>query len=316
MNWKTCFTEASPFERTALWTLAITFFLIFVGGLVRVSGAGLGCPDWPRCFGLWVPPFTADAVPPPYDPAEFNVINTWMEYFNRLVGLLVGLFILLTFVRAIRFFRSDPTVFGGAAGALLLVLFQGWLGGQVVRSGLEGWMISVHMVVAVLILNVLLFTVYRSMRQRLQIVLPADARTRLSGWLVALILVTLLQIVLGTQIREALSEISASYVTLPRGEWIEQVGLADQVHRAASWLILGLSLAFYAAVRKRRIDGALRELAALNNSAVLLQIVLGAGLVYLALPPALQLFHLGIAAFMTSIQFLALLFVRHATTRA
>lgn len=312
MNWKTLYAESNPFQKTVLWTLGVTFFLIFVGGLVRAAGAGLGCPDWPRCFGLWIPPVTADALPPPYDQAEFNVFKTWLEYVNRLVGVTVGIFILLTFVRAMRFIRSDRTVFGGAAAALLLVLFQGWLGGQLVRSGLEGWMISVHMVVAVLILNILLFTAYRAMRERLQIAISPQTRTRLTLWLSALIVVTILQVVLGTQIREALSEISAMHPALPRGDWIAEVGALDLVHRSFSWLVLGLSIAFYRATKNRTEPGPLRDLAALNNSAVVLQILLGAGLVYLSLPPALQIFHLVIAALMTSIQFLALLFVRHA----
>ncbi len=306
------FKESSGFERTAVWTLGITFFLIFVGGLVRAAGAGLGCPDWPRCFGLWIPPLTADALPPPYDPAEFNVFKTWLEYVNRLVGVAVGAFILVTFVRSIRFFRRNPPVFAGALAALLLVLFQGWLGGQVVRSGLAGWMITIHMLVAVLILNVLLFTWFMSVRERLTFPLSSPLQRKLLWGVSLLIGVTLFQVVLGSQVREALSHVMATLPELARAEWLSEVGRWDPVHRSFSWLVLGASIYVYRVARTFPLGHALRELAVLNNTAVVLQILLGVGLAYMGLPPALQIFHLVVAAFMTSVQFLALLMVTAA----
>lgn len=312
MDWKTLYTKADPFQRTVLWTLGATFFLIFVGGLVRAAGAGLGCPDWPRCFGLWIPPLSPDDLPAPYDPEAFNAFKTWLEYVNRLVGVTVGLFILATFVRARRYVRTDPSVFRGALTSLLLVVFQGWLGGKVVQSELAGWMITIHMLIALLILNVLLFTLYRSMRARVRIQLNAAQQRRLTLILSTLIAVTLLQVALGTQVREALAHVPSD---LPRAEWLESVGARDIVHRSLSWLVLGSALWFYSAVRAMDRLHPLRRLAALNNSVVLMQIVLGAGLAYGGLPPALQIFHLVFAALMTSVQFLAFLFVRHASVR-
>ena len=60
-------TARSPFVRLAVWTTALTYALILVGSLVRASGAGLGCPDWPRCFGSWIPPASAAELPPEFD---------------------------------------------------------------------------------------------------------------------------------------------------------------------------------------------------------------------------------------------------------
>ena len=313
MNWiATVYTPANRFQRTALWTLAITFFLIFVGGLVRAAGAGLGCPDWPRCFGLWIPPIRAESLPPPYDPAEFNVIKTWLEYVNRLVGVAVGLFIIATFIGACRFGRSDRSVFGGATAALVLVLYQGWLGGQVVQSGLEGWMISLHMVIALLILNVLLFTVYRSQRDRLRAAVPGAIRRKALYIISGLLLISFIQIVLGSQIREALAHISDTYPHLARGEWLGEVGALDMIHRSYSWLVLAGAIWFYRAVGPLDHAHAVRDLARLNNSVIIVQILLGAGLAYLGLPPVLQIFHLLLAALMISVQFLALLLLAHA----
>src|SRR5262245_59139243 len=73
---------SSSFQRLALWTTATTYFLILVGGLVRASGAGLGCPDWPRCFGAWVPPASAAELPPQFDASLFNPTLMWTEYLN------------------------------------------------------------------------------------------------------------------------------------------------------------------------------------------------------------------------------------------
>src|SRR5690242_4292591 len=75
--------RSSSFQRLALCTTAITYFLILVGGLVRASGAGLGCPDWPRCFGSWVPPMSAAELPPQFDASLFNPTLMWTEYLNR-----------------------------------------------------------------------------------------------------------------------------------------------------------------------------------------------------------------------------------------
>src|SRR5919109_1152360 len=91
----------SSFQRLALWTTATTYFLILVGGLVRASGAGLGCPDWPRCFGSWIPPLSAAELPPAFDRAQFNPVLMWTEYLNRLLGVSVGIFIFATLVVAI-----------------------------------------------------------------------------------------------------------------------------------------------------------------------------------------------------------------------
>jgi len=93
------------FQRLSLITTLATFFLIFVGGLVRVSGAGLGCPDWPKCFGRWIPPLRAEDLPAGFDEQTFNVTLAWIEYINRLIGVIVGFLILATALMALKHFR-------------------------------------------------------------------------------------------------------------------------------------------------------------------------------------------------------------------
>ena len=155
-------SRLSSFQRLALWTTATTYFLILVGGLVRASGAGLGCPDWPRCFGGWVPPMSAAELPPQFDPSQFNPTLMWTEYLNRVLGVAVGILILATAVSAWRHHRREPRILWTTIAALLLTGFQGWLGGRVVAHELAAWIVTVHMFVALVIVQMLLYVTVRA----------------------------------------------------------------------------------------------------------------------------------------------------------
>ena len=309
MSWRSVFLQLNVFQKTAVITIAVTFLLIFIGGLVRASGAGLGCPDWPKCFGLWIPPLDAADLPSGYDPDQFNVFKTWMEYVNRLVGVIVGFLILLTFAFSTTYIRSRPLVFLCATVSLILVLFQGWLGGQVVQSGLQSWLITLHMVTAVLILNMLILTLYLSVKEHFDFSLESGIKRPLVAVLAVLLLVTVAQVIFGTQVREALESVRQVYPVLERSEWIDRVGAIDLVHRSFSWVVLIMVLLFQYMVWKFKTGPYLYILAAMTTAATLMQIIFGAGLVYLGLPPSFQVLHLWVAAFMTSVPFVALLIV-------
>ena len=150
------------YRRMALWTTAATYFLIFVGGLVRVAGAGMGCPDWPKCFGRWIPPLSLEQLPPEIDPSTFNITLAWIEYGNRLAGVTVGFLIVATAILALIHFRRTPGVLYPSLAAGILVAIQGWQGSQVVASDLQPFIVTIHMVLALLIVSLLLYATLRS----------------------------------------------------------------------------------------------------------------------------------------------------------
>jgi heme a synthase len=302
----------NAYQKTALLTVAATMFLIFVGGLVRASGAGLGCPDWPKCYGRWIPPLTVADLPPGYDPAEFNALKTWTEYINRLIGVLVGLFITATFLQSFRYWKTLPSVVLASFAAFVLVIFQGWLGGQVVRSGLSEGIITAHMILAMIILVTLLYAAYKVMATRFQLVLSPGVRRTLL-WIGGLVLAaTLVQLVLGTQVREAVDAISRG-TDLPRAEWLAAVGRIDEIHRSTSWLVI-LGAAWLSwAVWKHTQSQLLRRLTAVIAALVLCQVAFGVVLTYFAMPPGCQVLHLGFSSFLVCSQFIFLLVVRDCT---
>ncbi len=190
----------TSFQRLAIAATAITYLLIAVGGLVRASGAGLGCPDWPRCFGSWIPPASAAELPPEFDPTQFNPTLMWTEYLNRLLGVTVGFAILAATVSAWRHHRRHPRILWPVVAAVLLTGFQGWLGGRVVAHDLAAWIVTVHMVVALVIVSLLLVAVLESMTNGKPGVAPPGRRA-IARWTCLVIAVSLFQVGLGTQVR-------------------------------------------------------------------------------------------------------------------
>jgi heme a synthase len=279
------------YQKTAITTVLATIVLILIGGLVRAAGAGLGCPDWPQCFGMWIPPTDAADLPAQYDAERFNPVHTWLEYINRLVGVLIGFLITLTFIVSFKYRKKDPviTLFSGLA--FVLVLFQGWLGGQVVRSGLSAGMITIHMIVAMLILAVLLYASFRAMSTRLTITLHSDTRRVLMWISGGILFLTLFQMVLGTQVREEV-DVAKNILELPREVWIDSLGWIYEIHRSFSWLVVILSgvLVFYN--RKFNVSRRLTKLGWIIAGLILVQMFAGIGLEWFDMAGVLQVIHL------------------------
>lgn len=307
MNRHTDHTDSSrrsSFPGLSLATTLATYALIAVGVLVRAAGAGLGCPDWPRCFGRWVPPTSVADLPPGFDPALFNPVNTWLEYVNRLLGVVIGFLIFATLISAWRSHRRVPQIVWPSTAAFVLVGVQGWLGGQVVAKGLHADVLTAHMVLALIIVGLLL---YAHLEARYRGQPGADARDRaaaggtdgrqtLLGRLgLGLGLLTLIQVALGTQVRGILQELEKTGV--PRADWLPLGWWPDLAHRQLALVAVAAAALLVWATRRQRPEHAglrLWSRAILGLSAA--QLAIGLGLAYLAVPPPLQVLHLALAS--------------------
>lgn len=329
--------------RVLSWsTVLAVYFLILVGGIVRSTGSGMGCPDWPRCFGQWVPPTEASQLPDDYQDiyaakraaknerlvgyldalgmndlayriandesilqeAPFNPVKTWIEYVNRLIGVLIGLFIIGTFASSFALRKTDPVVFWISLVSLLLVVFQGWLGSLVVSTNLLPGMVTTHMMLAIVIVALLIWVSERARQWKEQDVLPLQNK-KLNYLLIACIVTFLVQIVLGTKVREGIDEVALALGESGRGEWIENLGINFLVHRSYSLFIFALNALLVYALWKQpgmhsRHKFWLRTLLVLIGA----EILSGAVMAYFAMPAIMQPLHLTIGTLIAGVQFL------------
>ncbi len=283
------------FQRWAVVTTLATYALIAIGGLVRAAGAGLGCPDWPRCFGQWVPPTRVADLPPGFDPSQFNVWKTWTEYVNRGIGVLVGFLILGTLVLAVRHHRGTPRVLWPTVAAFLAVLFEGWLGGMVVRSGLSPWMLSAHLAGALVTVGLLQYaTVCAFFEGGRPLAGLPPWRRRLGLWAAVASALVLAQVALGALVRGQIQ--LAGQGGLERADWLASTGLAYGVHRAfAVLVVIGVVGGAWRALDHARAPWLRRALGATIAFAVL-QPVTGLLLHRLGVPPFAQVLHLWLGA--------------------
>jgi heme a synthase len=283
------------FRKLAFVTTVATYFLIYMGGLVRAAGAGLGCPDWPKCFGNWIPPLHVSQLPPDIDPAHFNFVLAWIEYINRLAGVTVGILIIALLIQAIRVHRKVPNILRTCVAILALVIFQGWQGGQVVASELQPLLISVHMVLAVFIVSLLIYvtqTAWYLERPEL------DRAPTLPGngyWLVWLLAGTsAVQITLGTQIRSQLEILTELFPLAGVAELLSKIGLLENAH-----MLLGIALMLASIHVGMRIlhEGKqasllVRQAAFAMMLVIVIQMATGISLAALDMPALARLFHM------------------------
>ncbi|MGE0043060.1 MAG: heme A synthase [Vicinamibacterales bacterium] len=285
----------SSFQRLALWTTAVTYLLILVGGLVRASGSGLGCPDWPHCFGSWVPPLSAADLPPGFDASRFNLAQTWTEYLNRLLGVSVGFLIFATAISAWRHHRRSPRILWPVIAALLLTGYEGWLGGRVVAHELAPWIVTAHLIVALVIVQLLLYATVWAVLAGDGAPPEAPARPALSRAGIVLVLVTLVQIGIGTQVRGGIDD--AMDAGVARAGALATVGVVDTLHRDWSLVVLGATLVLLlVAWAKHPGARALVKVTYVIVGLTIAQILAGVSLAYMSLPPPSQVVHLTLAS--------------------
>lgn len=292
--------KTTAFQKSITVTITLTILLIGVGGLVRATGSGLGCPDWPKCFGLWVPPTSVDLLPPQYNPQDFNVLRTWTEYLNRLFGVIVGFSIIVMTALSIPQWkiRKSRTIF--SVLTLLLVMFQGWLGAVVVKTELLHWVITLHMIVAMILLGTMLVTKHLSYSTPLfeKNELSSPLRKELLVFFLCILTLTMAQVVLGTQVREEVDIIvnSLEWKDLPREFWLIKAGTIHEIHRSFSWSVFLLTVFLFVRMRRAVIPQTLKFYSVVLGTVIMVQMLVGIVLSYFHLPPVFQILHLVLAA--------------------
>jgi cytochrome c oxidase assembly protein subunit 15 len=342
--------KLNSYQKIALTTVFATLFLILVGGIVRSTGSGMGCPDWPKCFGSWIPPTSVEELPEGYqeifvekrvkknekiagylerlgfteiayeiknDPdikreEEFNATKTWIEYLNRLVGAVIGILVFLTFLSSLKYWKSYRAIPILSFLAVFLTGFQGWLGSIVVSTNLLPGMITVHMILAMVIVNLLLYGAFKASENYVRIDINESLKTKLWNIGLVILILSTIQMILGTQVREEIDSIKnvSSEMIPPRSTWIESLGQIFDFHRTFSWLLVisGVYLGYL--LWKEKIRGQLKKIGIINVALIVAQILIGIGLAYLDVPKILQVLHLVGIALMICAQFLMLLMLK------
>lgn len=316
---------AARFRRLGTLTIFAVYIVILAGGIVRASGAGMGCPDWPTCFGQWVPPTDESQLPANYheiyahgyENTTFNPVKTWTEYANRLVGVTIGFLILLTAWSSRIYLKTDKPTFYLAVLAFFLVGFQGWLGSAVVASNLKPLMITLHMLLALFIVALLIYAISRSQKPLLSTIKADWVSDRFGLVLKITMSMTLIQIAMGTQVREAVDFIAHEHSYIDREYWRDSFPMIFYVHRSFSSLILFTNLwlawTIYKQVEKNSL---LLKVAYVLMSLIITAILAGVSLDRLGFPAVSQPVHLLMANLIFGAQFFLFICLHYANRQS
>ena len=291
------------YRKFAILTIGAVVLLIGIGGVVRTTGSGMGCPDWPKCFGMWIPPTDVSQLPPNYQEIykdhgyasmEFNAVKTWIEYINRLIGVLIGFITLATAALSLRLRKILPQVTRLSILALIMVIVQGGIGAYVVRTNLQVGLITVHMIVALGILLVLIFAYLRSSPPVVQggyteIQIPK------SIWMLGIICLVFLftQVILGTQVREQIDLVAKELGGQNRDKWIASLGKTYHIHKYFYYGVLGSFIAWAWSLNAlAKMLGSIRLTRLLMGLLLGAEIALGIGMHHFGIPAWIQPLHL------------------------
>lgn len=231
------------FYRAVKITLVSVYLIFIAGTVVRMTGSGMGCPDWPKCFGHYIPPteeaqilwhpknkydkgmiivhdkalysakqsFTSGLAFDsthwePYtqhDYATFNVFHTWTEYINRLTSVISGFVFIWLLYCALRYRKKSWVLTFWCFFAFFLMLFEAWMGKKVVDTVLKPKIITAHMVIGLFIIQILIGLLHKLRVQKSQTIVFRKSFLIL---LWAVLCCSLLQIATGTQVRQFVDE--------------------------------------------------------------------------------------------------------------
>ncbi|MCK0130077.1 COX15/CtaA family protein [Flavobacteriaceae bacterium F08102] len=329
-----------PFTTLVKICIFSVYLIILAGATVRMTGSGMGCPDWPKCFGHLIPPTSEEQITwkpntdfkkgyiiihedqlwvsqkaihtegafnranwevyTKHDYASFNATHTWVEYINRLTSAVAGVFFLWLIIRSFAYRKSNKWIPILSFLALGMMLFEAWLGKTVVDSNLSVTKISVHMLVALAIVAVLLIILKLLRTSKVQ--RPYNA---LMKWMVFVaLLTTIVQVLLGIEIRQYV-DIALKEVGLMNKH---HLNLSEQtyflVHRSFSIFVVLINLLLVFKNRKLNLGYRLPNWIMIFLG---IEILTGIIMYYADFPFGTQATHLLFATFLFGLQFYLLL---------
>ncbi|MCP9201091.1 COX15/CtaA family protein [Gramella sp. GC03-9] len=326
-------------------SLILVYLVIIAGAVVRMTGSGMGCPDWPKCFGYYIPPtevselqfqpnrdykkgqviivdeslkvaasdFTSAETYKPenwqnyekHDYAIFNPTHTWVEYINRLFGALAGFAVLIMAFLSFRKWKKKRRITILSWLSVLMMGFQAWLGATVVYSVLAPARITIHMVMALVIVAVLIYL--------LQISSEAENNKyktkKFQNLLGFAVILTLIQVVLGTQVRQFVDEQIRSLGYNAEELWLNDPDITFYIHRSFSILVLLLNLYLFWLNRNLGLN---RKKINIVVFLILLEVATGVAMYNFDFPFLSQPLHLVIASLLFGYQFYLLMEARNA----
>lgn len=257
--------------------LFVVFLVILAGSIVRTTQSGMGCPDWPTCFGNMIPPteryqvefqpdhhykkgqfiiyndslkyakeaFTSTSAYntanwqqyEKHNYAKFNLSQTWIEYINRLTTGLLGILMLIHVVWTYRAYFKTNR-------AIFWLSFS-----FLVLTAIEAWMgkvvvdtnLAVVKVTAHMLLSLLIALIAVVIIHRLEngekVLNPA-----LKWITTATIVILFVQIILGTEVREQVDEIAKSFGYTHRENWISRLNSYFDIHKVTAWIVATLAI--------------------------------------------------------------------------
>lgn len=331
-------------------SLIFMFLALVAGSIVRVSDSGMGCPDWPKCFGYYIPPTSAGTLK--WQPqrnfregnmilkdsvllaaktrfragavfnennwevvrrqnhVKFNATHTWIEYSSRLIGALSAIPVVLLYVVSVFFFKRDPQVTLLALLGVLLLGFEAWLNKAVVDGRLITHEVSVHMLTAVILILLYTYLIVRLRPPSLNFKAIRD--NKLVVWGVVAGILFLVQIFLGTAVREEIDSIGKSHL-LGYSDWKNQLSVIFKIHRTFSIAVLIAGAIFAVKViRTRTISTLPRVLLVL----IFVEAFAGIGMAYFHIPDVLQPLHLVVGVIDVALLFAVVLIYRQKTKKS
>ena len=325
-------------------SIIVLFVVILAGGVVRSTGSGMGCPDWPKCFNRIVPPTDISQLPVDYQKhhvegriqknlrfakmvdffgypdlankirhdesilahEEFNAAKTWTEYINRLVGVITGFCLLFTAIFSLTYRKIKPSIVWWSVLNLFVVIVQAWLGSIVVSTNLTPWIITIHMLLALIIVAISIFTFYLASTLRNWDILANKHSRGLKALAVISLVITVVQVIYGTEVREAIDHLGDQ--NIPRSSWIANLPVAYFVHRILAYIALGLTVLMFFLVKNRFSSLTLQSRYAwIVLILVVIQMLTGIILARFDVPAAAQTTHLVVASLFFGAQYYLML---------